>query len=162
MPEGERSSVVSNAQVLLTAAEQLTIPVIVTEQYPKGLGPTAPELMGLLQKQQATIIEKTSFSCLQSEPFSQQLKKTERKQIVLLGMESHICILQSALALKAEGYTVHVIEDAICSRKDHHTQNSLQRMRQAGVIINNVESALFEWLGDAKHPSFRVLSKLIV
>jgi nicotinamidase-related amidase len=77
-------------------------------------------------------------------------------------MEAHICVLQTALALLAQGFQVFVVEDAICSRTQQNQDNALQRLRQAGVIITNTESVLFEWLSDAKHPEFRTLSKLIV
>ncbi|WP_417551325.1 hydrolase [Methylophaga sp.] len=161
MPEGVRERLINQIKTLLTAAKVLNIPVIVTEQYPKGLGPTEPVLLDNLPIG-TKIIEKISFSCLRSEDFRYQLAATLRKQVILVGMESHICVLQTALALKEENYSVHVAEDGVCSRSKCNQYNALQRMRHAGVVISNVESVLFEWLGDAGHAEFKTLAKLIV
>ena len=161
MPNGVRERVIEQVKVLLTAAKVLTVPVVVTEQYPKGLGLTEPELVAQLPED-ATIIEKTSFSCMKVAEFCTQIDKSTCKQIVLAGMESHICILQTALDLQAQGYQVFVVEDAVSSRSKANQYNSLQRLRHAGVIITNVESVIFEWLGDAKHPEFKTLAQLIV
>ena len=161
MPDGVRERLNKQIKILLTAAKQLGIPVIVTEQYPKGLGPTEPDLQQNLPVGTKTI-EKTCFSCLRSEDFRYQLAATLRKQVILVGMETHICVLQTALALKAENFSVHVAEDGVCSRSKSNQYNALQRMRHAGVVISNVESVLFEWLGDATHGDFKALAKLIV
>ncbi len=158
MPTGTR--VVDQIDVLLTAIEALDIPVIVTEQYPKGLGETEPRLMEKLSD--ATVIEKTTFSCTQASGFLNTVHKLQRQQIILVGMETHICILQTALDLHAQGYQVFVVEDGVSSRTKPNQYNALQRMRQAGVIVTNTESVLFEWLGDAAHPQFKQLAKLIV
>ncbi|MFW5427315.1 MAG: isochorismatase family protein, partial [Methylophagaceae bacterium] len=96
------------------------------------------------------------------DEFMSSLRASHRRQVILTGMEAHICVLQTALALLAQGFEVFVVEDAICSRTQQNQDNALQRLRQAGVIITNTESVLFEWLSDAKHPKFRTLSKLIV
>ena len=155
------SGVINQTQILLTAANVLSIPIIVTEQYPKGLGSTVTELKDQFLNG-TTIIEKTSFSCADVAEFSRQIESSKRTQIILAGMETHICIMQSALDLQQQGYQVFVVEDAVSSRTTTHQDNALQRMRQAGIIISNVESIIFEWLGDAQHPAFRRLSKLIV
>ena len=160
MPTGVRERVIKQVKVLLTAAKVLAVPVVVTEQYPKGLGPTEPELMSMLEES-STIIEKTSFSCMKIAEFCTKLDKSACKQVILTGMESHICILQTALDLQAQGYQVYVVEDAVSSRSKANQYNSLQRLRHAGVIITNVESVIFEWLGDAQHPEFKTLAKLI-
>lgn len=161
MPTGVRERVIEQVKVLLTAAKVLAVPVVVTEQYPKGLGPTEPELMALLEES-STIIEKTSFSCMKIAEFCTKLDKSACKQVILTGMESHICILQTALDLQAQGYQVYVVEDAVSSRSKANQYNSLQRLRHAGVVITNVESVIFEWLGDAQHPEFKTLAKLLV
>ncbi|MDO8825268.1 hydrolase [Methylophaga sp.] len=161
MPEGVRERLNNQIKTLLTAAKVLNIPVIVTEQYPKGLGPTEPELQENLPLG-TKIIEKTCFSCMQSPDFRYQLAATRRNQVILVGMETHICVLQTALTLKAENYRVHVVEDGVCSRAKSNQYNSLHRLRHAGVIVSNVESVLFEWLGDAGHAEFKTLAKLIV
>jgi len=161
MPNGVKSRIIEQATILLTAANVLSVPVLVTEQYPNGLGPTEQALTEQL-KSDASIIEKTCFSCVQSEEFSTKLEQTERKKVVLIGMETHICILQTALDLLGKGYQVYVLEDGVSSRSKTNQYNALQRLRASGVVISNVESTLFEWIGDAKHPEFKTLAKLIV
>lgn len=161
MPEGVHERLTNHIKILLTAAKVLNVPVIVTEQYPKGLGSTESVIQSNLPIGTKTI-EKTCFSCMRSEDFRYQLAATRRKQVILVGMETHICVLQTALALKAENYSVHVAEDGVCSRAKCNQYNALQRMRHAGVVISNVESVLFEWLGDASHAEFKTLAKLIV
>ncbi|NQZ53311.1 MAG: hydrolase [Piscirickettsiaceae bacterium] len=160
MPEDVRGNVIKQVSLLLTAANTLSIPVTATEQYPKGLGPTEPELMAYLDD--ATIIEKTNFSCVKADDFIKHIERLDRQQIILVGMESHICILQTALDLKAQGFEVYVVEDAVSSRTKENQRNAIQRMQYAGVIITNVESVIFEWLGDAKHSEFKTLAKLLV
>lgn len=161
MPNGVGERLIAQVSTLLTASQALSVPVIVTEQYPKGLGPTETALKSLLSET-VPIIEKTSFSAARVDDFLAAIIQTKRTQIILTGMETHICILQSALELQEQGYQVFVVEDAVSSRSTINQDNALRRLRQAGVIISNVESIIFEWLGDAKHPAFRSLSKLIV
>jgi nicotinamidase-related amidase len=159
MPNTVRKRMIEQINVLLTAAKKLSIPVIVTEQYPRGLGSTEVDLQ---LPPQANVIEKTAFSCVKAEGFSALLEHTGRKQIILAGMETHICVLQTAIDLTKQDYEVHVIEDAVCSRSKMNQYNALQRLRVHGATISNVESALFEWLEDASHPAFKELSKLIL
>lgn len=161
MPKGVRDRVVEQVEVLLTAAEALSVPVIATEQYPKGLGPLEAPILARLPAG-SPVIEKTNFSSAKVEAVSAALKQHGRKQIFLAGMETHICILQTALDLLKQGYEVFIIEDAVSSRAKGNQFNALQRMRLAGAVITNLESVLFEWLGDASHPEFKRLSKLIV
>jgi nicotinamidase-related amidase len=161
MPDGVRDRVIEQVGVLLTAAECLSMPVVVTEQYPKGLGPTEAALKQRLPAG-TPVIEKTQFSSAAVTDVAEFLSKSGRKQVFLSGMETHICVLQTALGLLREGYEVFVIEDAVSSRAKGNQFNALQRLRLAGAVITNVESVLFEWLGDASHPAFRKLSKLIV
>lgn len=157
MPKGVQGRIVEQVNTLLTASEALSIPVIITEQYPAGLGHTSSELTIA----DGTVVEKTSFSCMQEDNFCKQLESFDRKQIILTGMESHICILQTAFDLQIQGYQVYVVEDAISSRLKANQYNALQRLSNAGIVVTNVESVLFEWLADAKHPAFKALSKLI-
>jgi nicotinamidase-related amidase len=161
MPQGVRDRVVEQVEVLLTAADCLSVPVVVTEQYPKGLGPLEAPLQAKLPAG-SPVIEKTCFSSARVDEVSNYLRKTGRQQIFLTGMESHICVLQTALDLLKQGYEVFIIEDAVSSRAKGNQFNALQRMRLAGAVISNVESVLFEWLGDAAHPAFKKLAKLIV
>ena len=161
MPKGVRDRVIEQVEVLLTAAEALSVPVLVTEQYPRGLGHTEAALRNKLPPD-SPVIEKTQFSSAQVEAVTDALQGMKRKQIFLAGMETHICVLQTALDLLKQGYEVYVIEDAVSSRAKGNQFNALQRLRLAGAVITNVESLLFEWLGDASHPEFKNLAKLIV
>ena len=160
MPADVLDKVIKNNNVLISAAKELDIPVIYSEQYPKGLGNTVPAITDNLPDSGVSI-EKTCFSCSETEGFHDLLAKNKRQQIIISGIESHICVLQSAIQLQRHGYAVYVIEDATCSRKKSNHKNAIQRLRQSGIIVSNVESVLFEWLRDAKHQSFKKLSTLI-
>lgn len=160
MPKVVCERVIKEVSILLTASNVMEIPVLVTEQYPKGLGVTLPFLTDQIATCEA--IEKTSFSCTNVPAFMTALEQTGRRQVILTGMETHICVLQTALSLKQQGYDVFVVEDAVSSRAKSHQTNGLERMRNAGIHIINLESVLFELLGDATHPQFKTLAKLIV
>lgn len=146
--------------VLIKSANLLNIPVSVTEQYPKGLGKLEQDIDVLLA-QDARRYEKTSFSCAGATEFVEDLSRSGRTQIILAGMEAHVCVLQTALDLRALGYQIFVVADAVCSRHRESYETALSRMRQAGVIIVNAESVLFEWLSDAKHAQFKTVQGLI-
>lgn len=143
--------------ILLQACRLLAVPVLFTEQYPKGLGPTLDSLRFWLD---SPPLEKTCFSCCRLPAFSDCLDP-KRNQIVLAGMEAHICVLQTALDLQAQGRLVFVVEDAVLSRNAAHHANAMQRLRQAGVIVTNTESVVFEWLGAAEGEAFKQLSRLL-
>ncbi|MEA2079906.1 MAG: isochorismatase family protein [Pseudomonadota bacterium] len=149
-----------NSALLLDAAAILGVPTLCSEQYPTGLGATltaiAEHLPGDIEK-----IEKTCFSCTGAEAFQQHIGNSGCRQIVLAGMESHVCILQSAVQLAQQGQEVFVVEDAVCSRREIHHRNAMERMRQAGIIITNTESVIFEWMRDARHEHFREISALL-
>ena len=149
-----------NINILLQGANKLSIPVLTTEQYPKGLGPTEPEVVDLLPEHTLKF-EKTCFSCSGAEQFLQQLEKTGRKQVIIVGIEAHVCVLQTAIQLIDEGYQVFVAGDGICSRHRENYEASLKRMSNANIVICNTESILFEWLRDANHEHFKELSRLV-
>ncbi|MFA9459211.1 isochorismatase family protein [Thiohalorhabdus methylotrophus] len=155
-----RREVLAGVGVLLQAAETLDVPVIATEQYPKGLGATLPEVSDQFP-QNVQVLSKDSFSCCGESAFSGALEATGRSQVVLLGMEAHVCVLQTALELRGAGYTPFVAEDGICSRRADHKENALHRLRSNGVQVANVESILFEWLQQAGTDSFKKLARLI-
>ncbi len=157
MPAGVRAQVLQNSTILAKAAAGLNVPLIVTRQYPKGLGDTVPPLA----EKGAAVIDKTSFSCCRAAGFSQALGDTKRSQIILAGMETHVCILQTALDLAASDYQVFVVEDVVCSRTKGNHRNAIRRMMECGIIVTNLESVLFEWLEDAQHPHFKGISQLI-
>ncbi len=145
MPENDADHMIDNSGRLIEAAKTLDIPVLLTEQYPKGLGPTDNQLTEKLA-QDTAIFDKTGFSCLAADGFTEALKQSGRKQIIVIGQETHVCIIQTALELLNNGYQVHVVEDAVCSRKTEHKLFALQRMQQQGATITCHESVLFEWL----------------
>jgi len=152
------AEVVKNCAILLQSATLFEIPTIFTEQYSKGLGHTVPELSQYMAGKKA--VEKTAFSCCGEPAFNRQLLG-DHQQVILAGMEAHICVLQTALDLFAQGKTVFVLEDAVISRKPENKVNALNRMRDAGVIISNTESLVFEWLGLAEGEAFKKISQLI-
>jgi len=153
MPAAERDLAIANTRLLLTAASRLGVPVLLTEQYPKGLGPTVGPVAEALPAG-ATRREKTCFS-------GAALDQSGRSQAILAGMESHVCILQSALELIETGRQVFVVEDACCSRAAPNHANAMERMRAGGVVVTNTESVLFEWLRDARHEHFKAISALL-
>jgi nicotinamidase-related amidase len=160
MPPDARREVLATVRTLLTAAGQLSVPVVATEQYPKGLGETLPDVSGHFPAD-AAIISKDSFSCCGEPGFTDALAATGRNQVVIAGMEAHVCVTQTAVELLEAGYTPFVVADGVCSRRPAHRDNALDRLRAAGVVVTNVESTLFEWLQRAGTEDFRKLSKLI-
>ena len=157
MPQEAMQTVIRNCGILAQAATMLEVPVIVSEQYPKGLGNTAPELLAFLPNIKP--VEKLTFSCMAEPKFSRQLTR-DHSQVVIAGMEAHICVLQTALDLQ-NSKQVFVAEDAIISRNPANKANALARMREAGCIISNTESIVFEWLGKADSDAFKAISLLV-
>jgi nicotinamidase-related amidase len=149
-----------NAGLLLKTAGLLEIPTCVTEQYPQGLGSTESEILKLLPEG-SDIYEKTAFSAVGADGFLSKLEGSGRRQVVLAGMEAHVCVLQSALDLLAHGYQVFVVADAVCSRQRESYETALLRLRQQDVVICDTESILFEWLRDSKHAQFKSVQNLL-
>ena len=158
MPAGAMQNVTKNCGILAQAAVLLNVPTVLTEQYPQGLGTTLPEIRQHFPNTKA--IAKTAFSACGEPKFNQQLQR-ENSHIILVGMEAHICVLQTALDLIEAGKTVFVVEDAILSRTPANKANAIARLQQAGAVITKTESVIFEWLGNANHEAFKALSKLI-
>ena len=158
MPAHAMQAVLKNCSILAQTARLLGVAMIVTEQYPKGLGHTVPELATLISNIHP--VEKTAFSCMAESRFTRQLTR-DHSQIILSGMEAHICIVQTALDLMQAGKQVFVVEDAVISRDPANKSNALARMRDAGGVITNTESVVFEWLGAAEGEVFKAVSKLI-
>lgn len=158
MPAEPLRDLLRNCAILLQAARLLDVPVIYTEQYPKGLGTTHAELNPWLDG--AGQVEKTCFSCCDESAFRNKLQN-DRHQVILAGMETHICVLQTALQLQEMGRQVFVVEDAVISRNTGHKNNALARLRQAGVIVSNTESVVFEWLKVGTGDNFKKISRLI-
>lgn len=158
MDETILAGVTKRIGILQEAAQELKIPQIGTVQYVKGLGETIPALKARLT---APAIEKMTFSCCGEEPFPEQLRKLGRKQIIITGMESHVCVLQTVLQLLEAGYIVHVVADAVMSRKKENWRIALAMMQQAGAVITSTEIAIFQLLRVAGSEEFRKLSKLV-
>jgi len=155
-----RESVTAEILKIIQGVKRLGVPVLVTEQYPQGLGPTVPEIAQTVEPD--GVVTKLTFSCCGDETFWEALRQTQRKQIVVVGMETHVCVLQTVLDLLANDYQVHLPADATCSRSDSNRDNALARMRQAGAILTNTESLLFELLVQAKTEEFKAILKLII
>lgn len=160
MPGDVLQSVLRNSNILLSAATRLDVPIARTEQYPQGLGPTHSKLLASASDK-AVVLEKTCFSSCGAKGIKDLLSNHQRDQWVMLGMEAHICVLQTCMELLEQKKTVVIVEDGVCSRSKSNFNNAISRMRAAGAIIANTESVLFEWLADARHPDFKDLSRLI-
>jgi len=150
----------NRASILVKASKILGIPVIVSEQYPKGLGNTVSEISNNLTEG-TYIQEKTSFSLLQEDGFREKLKSYNKKQVVICGIETHICVYQTVAELIAEGYEVVVAKDACSSRKIFECEQGLDVMKTCGAKISCVEMILFEWLRTSKHAKFKEVQVLI-
>jgi nicotinamidase-related amidase len=159
MDAERRDEMVRNLKILLVAARRLDTPVVVTEQYPKGLGRTLPELRVLLDH--ATTLEKTSFSACGAAGFSERLTALAADPVILTGVEAHVCILLTALDLLGRGNRVSVVADAVCSRRAATMDIGLAQARQAGAVITSTETVVFQLLGRSDTEVFREISKLL-
>jgi len=144
--------------ILLAAARQLSVPVVASEQYPAGLGPTVGPIVRELQ--QSEIFTKTEFSC-HANPVLRRRLESAGEHVVIAGIEAHVCVLQTALDLRAAGRSVFVVADAVSSRRPDSREIALQRLVASGVTLVSVEMVLFEWLRRADRPEFRPVSRLI-
>jgi nicotinamidase-related amidase len=148
-------------QRLLDAAGVLGLPVILTEQYPKGLGATQPEIATHLPPGAARF-EKTTFSCLGAPGLREHLRELDRHQVLIAGIETHVCVSQTAHALLAGGWQVHLVRDAVSARFALEDEAGFAKLVGSGAIPASVESVFFEWLRDAKAPEFKALHRLVV
>ena len=145
--------------ILLDAACVLEVPVVVSEQYRKGLGATRSDLMARLPNSQP--IEKMEFSCFANGALRAALSTNSRRCTIICGMEAHVCVLQTALDMRQSGFTVYVVADAVGSRRADSREIALARMRAAGIDVVTTEMVLFEWLRTAAAPEFKAVSRLI-
>jgi nicotinamidase-related amidase len=158
----EPERVIARTRILLQAADALGIPVTACEQYVKGLGPTVAPVAELLDD--SARLGKTTFSCLREPKIRAALDAlfaAGRDQIVVCGVEAHVCVLQTVLDLKAAGRQVFVVADAVSSRTPQSVALALDRMAGAGCVVINTEMAVFEWLERAENPAFKAVSALI-
>lgn len=142
-----------NAALLIEAAREMDVPVMLTEQYPKGLGHTVSEVADVAAG--CPVFEKVHFSCMEDQAFAEALNDLGRQQVVLAGMEAHICVVQTAASLLEAGYEVFVASDATAARSAASEDACLKRLSAAGVGIVTTEMVVFEWLGKAGTPSFK-------
>jgi nicotinamidase-related amidase len=156
-PIFQRDQLVRNSQLLIRAAGILKIPALVSTQYAKGLGGTVAEVASLLAG--AEEIDKTLFSCFGSDVFCSALKRLrgQRNTLLLCGMESHICVMQTALGALREGYLVHVASDAVSSRTEWNWKIGLERMRAAGAVISSTEMMIYELMRASSSAAFKEL-----
>src|ERR1700757_1926467 len=156
-PIFQKEQLVRNSQLLIRAAGILKIPTLMSTQYAKGLGGTVPEVASLLPGVEA--IDKTLFSCFGSDAFCSLLKRLpgQRNTLLLCGMESHICVTQTALGALREGYLVHVASDAVGSRTEWNWKIGLERMRAAGAVISSTEMMIYELMRSSSSAAFKEL-----
>ena len=154
-PIFQKEQLVRNSKLLIRAAEVFRIPAIVSTQYEKGLGKTVPEIASLLSGN--STVDKDQFSCFGSEGFCSLLKRLpgNRNTLLLCGMESHICVMQTALGALREGYIVHVASDAVSSRTEWNWKIGLERMRAAGAVISSTEMMVYELMRFSSSPAFK-------
>lgn len=156
----KRDMVIDNTIHLIEAAKLLNLPILVTEQYPTGLGPTVEKIAGALPPT-VKPVEKISFSCCGQPEFVHGVGDTGKKQVILCGMETHVCVLQTALSLLEAGYVVHMVKDAVCSRKKSDFIAGVELSREAGAVITTTEIALFQLLKRAGTDEFKTIVKRI-
>ena len=160
IPELSRQSVTKNAGILVESAKTLGIPIIVTEQYPKGLGLTIPEIKEIIGND-ISPIEKVVFSCGRSPEFNSALKETNKQEVLICGIETHVCVLQTVIDLVNDGYTVYVPADAVTSRKGLDWERGVRLIERAGAVVGTTETFLFQLLERAGTEEFKKISKLI-
>jgi nicotinamidase-related amidase len=156
----EGNAVVARTKILQAAAHELALPVTISEQYPKGLGHTVSDLAS----NDARVFEKLAFSCWRDETMRAHLTALHeggRPQVIVAGIEAHVCVLQTAVDLAQAGFATYVVADAVASRKPQSKELALARMQAVGVQVINTEMAVFELLGKAGSAAFKVLSSLI-
>ena len=160
MDADHREEVMRNVKILASAARRLGLPILLTEQYPKGLGHTLPELQDTLGPG-VEPIPTVAFSCVEVEAVRAGLARAATRAVVLAGIEAHVCVLMSALDLIAQGYTVHVAADAVTSRTQANWRLAMAQLRQAGAVVTTTETILFQLLGQGDSEEFRELARLI-
>jgi nicotinamidase-related amidase len=151
--------VIYNCGRLMQAAQRLGVPIVVSEQYPEGIGPTMVDLRPFLPEEGA--VPKLEFSLTASAEAMRRIEASGRGQMIVVGTEAHICVLQTALSFKERGLDVFVVADAVASRKVENERLAMDRLRQSGVFVVGTEMVLFEWLGQAGTPEFKALMPMI-
>ena len=155
----EHEAIARNTGILIEGLKVLGVPVLVTQQYTRGLGPTIPGLLDLIRG--FTVIEKTAFSCCDEPEFIRTLAETHKQYILIAGIESHVCVLQTVIDLVERGYQPVLVEDCVSSRNANDKSTSVHRMRKEGAIVSSYESILFELCRYSGTDEFKSISKLV-
>lgn len=151
--------IVDRATLLLAAARELAVPVLLSQQYPQGLGPTIPALAAAVPAED--VLDKLEFSLPAAPGALARIRDRGRRQVVLAGVEAHVCVLQTAIGLAAEGFSAFVVADAVGSRDPENKAAALERLRRTGVTVVTTEMVVFEWLERAGSDAFRTLMRLV-
>lgn len=149
---------IENTKVLVETSKVMGIPTVVTEQYPKGIGPTVPQLSSLIDNNM--FFEKVTFTGC-TEDVIAAIKKTGRKKIIITGTETHVCVLQTTRDLLKLGYEVSIVKDAVCSRSKENYKTGLELLKSMGAVITTTEVVVFDLLKQSATPEFKEISKLI-
>ena len=155
----QSDEVLRNSRIIIQGCKTLEIPIIWVEQMPDKLGATHPSIAEVVEGY--TPIQKSCFSAWGNTKFQQQLSANHRKRVLLIGIETHICIYQTAIHLLANGYEVSIVADAVSSRTESNKQTALTMLRDAGATLTTTEAALFQLLGTAQHPKFKEIARLV-
>jgi nicotinamidase-related amidase len=158
MDEKVYKKILRSINLLVQGSKELQLPIVTTEQYPLGLGHTVPELSAACA---GGVVEKVSFGCCGEPNFLQRIKEIGRPQVIVTGMEAHVCVYQTVLGLLAAGYHVHLVRDAISSRNKVDFLAGVENARAAGAVVTTVETALFQMLTTAAAPEFKAVSALV-
>ncbi len=161
MPADRTTQVLRGIDILLVAAAQLEVPVLATEQYPQGLGPTVPSVARGLAAREVKPLEKVTFSALGAPAFLDRLGLLSARSAIVVGVETHVCVFQTARQLVERGLEVHVPIDAVASRREDHRDAGLALCERAGAIRTTCETVVFDWLERAGSEAFRAISKVV-
>ncbi|MGB2131718.1 MAG: hydrolase [Marinobacterium sp.] len=153
----QAEQIIDNCQWLIEIANRLEVPVLATEQYPRGLGLTLPRLRELIKPD--NIVEKIHFSAMSDPEPNRFINSGKHNQVILVGMETHVCVLQTAIQLKQQAREVYVVEDCVSSRKPEDKAAALERFKHCGIHVVTREMVAFEWLRRAGTDTFREISK---
>lgn len=158
MPQKVYLRLRQTVEMLVSAAGLLGVPVVTTEQYPEGIGHTVAELAEVCE---GSVVEKVSFGCYGEPKFVAELRNIGRSQVIVTGMEAHVCVYQTVLGLLEDGYHVHLVRDAICSRGKNDYLAGVANSVQAGAVATTAETAMFQMLKQSTHEQFKAISKLV-
>ena len=160
IPERKRESIIKSAAVLIEAAKTFEVPITVTEQYPRGLGPTIPEIKDCVGDGFKPI-EKVVFSCARSPEFKSAIEETHKREALICGIETHVCVLQTVIDMINNGYVLYVAADAVASRKDLDWEKGISLIEKAGAVVGTTETFVFQLLERAGTEEFKRISKLL-